>query len=320
MPSVLQSHLLVLKPLTAQLRQNEVKLPSIAPFGIETSCGWNNPRSSARPSIAPFGIETNLLDIGFRAEIAFNRTFWYWNQVNHRHLGRSRSILQSHLLVLKLLPSGFVYRGGFNLQSHLLVLKLACSGVVPASLRAFNRTFWYWNLLTDCCTARCTKTLQSHLLVLKLWACRWRFRRLSPSIAPFGIETLQSSMGSSLPRTPSIAPFGIETYFVNQYQHRILGLQSHLLVLKHIPRPRPALCRSPSIAPFGIETRRSPRWLQSQWKPSIAPFGIETWTIQHHFKIINPLQSHLLVLKPAIEQLGGRVLVALQSHLLVLKQ
>ena len=140
--------------------------------------------------------------------------------------------------------------------------------------------------------------------------------------------------------TPSIAPFGIETNQAVAYCKSGHSLQSHLLVLK--PRKRAAISQimRPSIAPFGIETFKLmidfDKWATFNrtfwyWNlsksansgrtsiPSIAPFGIETGRIRLNLPKTLCLQSHLLVLKPTLSVSLCYCRANLQSHLLVLK-
>ena len=75
---------------------------------------------------------------------------------------------------------------------------------------------------------------------------------------------------------PSIAPFGIETNQTTCNDSKSFALQSHLLVLKPAQMYGALLDDFPSIAPFGIETFIRNRDLVTHHYPSIAPFGIET--------------------------------------------
>ena len=242
---------------TAGVKQTQrgLQAPSIAPFGIETlktnqSCYW--PR---RPSIAPFGIETVLVVRQARKRnhlqshlLVLKRALFGVN-VNDicppsiapfgietpKKWGMScrRPRLQSHLLVLKheLMVSRIPEKETFNRTFwYWNVFK---THHVRLAVRTFNRTFWYWNW-KPFAEWKQRHSLQSHLLVLKLYA-EWNTRapylclqshllvlkqsqvslvktiKQQPSIAPFGIETTPRIVPHDFDNVPSIAPFGIET-------------------------------------------------------------------------------------------------------------
>ena len=164
----LQSHLLVLKH-----RKRQVADTSTPTFN-RTFWYWNQSGQMIccwvwLPSIAPFGIETELCFYLDEAVRPFNRTFWYWN-ITTPTITILCFYLQSHLLVLKPFVVRQSYCVGENLQSHLLVLKPSWTTHVCINLRpsiapfgietqydkretiyspAFNRTFWYWNRISQ---------------------------------------------------------------------------------------------------------------------------------------------------------------------------
>ena len=97
---------------------------------------------------------------------------------------------------------------------------------------------------------------------------------------------------------PSIAPFGIETRQSSNTLVRYWLLQSHLLVLKLWNPAPPAFCAFSFNRTFWYWNLLFLKTFIVPFFPSIAPFGIETYTKLTHFYTFRILQSHLLVLKP----------------------